>query len=370
MNDVGFASGADIRHPNIYRIISGWYNTREDHLRLLNATLSGPSSTAGTDLNLNKHLWPQGGVRVRQMIKNPTNVPIAVEIWKMNLKCSDPGSVAGVYVEGTLPFAVGSAQVYENRPDSTYWDFFNQTSRQLMSASSAYMKLQDDEQMSTNVPGVYHAPWGSTTKWEREPGPNNSSMTGLHAAPLSWIFPGIRKKLTYRCVFRGVVPAFGHRVYSYMASFPSEMRPRDIITNDCMNFSKHSYFLFCKARSVQLGIAELKAPGGVPKGTVNQYMRPWYRPLAQLVFAEYRHIKLRAAGDAFPTFAVADAKGTAAGGGWLGNSYGLTPIEAGNVYDATSASTMSVAGQKKLHYQHVASGPFYTVNADTGIIQP
>lgn len=324
----------------IFRTLSYWYNTREDMLRLLNGTMSGPSNLAGSDLNTNKHLWIQGGVRVTQTIRNPRSYPVFVHIYKCNLKCPDAGQLPGAYIEGTLPFAYGSANSAFNRPENAYWDFFDQSSRQLMgsAADTAYMKFDGDSQLAGNSTGGY--PGGGNVAlvdnfWEVTSG-NDSSMDFREKMSLSWIFPEIKKKLKVRTVFRGWIPACGSRTYTYRASMPSELRPRDYLTNDCMNFSKYSYFLMIRAfaapmmsslasqgymQSMDQAGRDALALGSTPFG--------FWRPPVSLAFTESRTYRVRRQGDSVPSFGAvlvdqaAPAGGSAAAGGWMGAEWGL-----------------------------------------------
>lgn len=313
-----------VRNPMVFRVLTGWYNTREDVLRLLNGVCSGPSTTLGTDLNLNRHVWIQGGVRVRQTIRNPCSYPIHVTIWKHALKCDDAGQTKGVYVEGTLPFAVGSAQDATNLPQNEWWDFFDQSSRQGMgtAADNAYMKFNADEQLTINSTGGYAAggnPFVAGNVWERGSG-LTSSMDFRENAKITWLFPELRRKLRTRVVFKGWIPAMSSRTYTYSASMPSELRPRDYISPDATNFSKHSYFLTCRAYAPMCMDSSVMG-AGVVFDTNLPY--PFYRPPVALSFAEQRVYRLRRSGDSIPSFGSADGFVAAAAQGWLGPNWGL-----------------------------------------------
>lgn len=330
-----------VRNPMIFRVLTGWYNTREDVLRLLNGVCSGPSTTLGTDLNLNRHVWIQGGVRVKQTIRNPCSYPIHVTIWKHSLKCDDAGQTKGVYVEGTLPFAVGSAQDASNLPQNEWWDFFDQSSRQGMgtAADNAYMKFYADEQLTINSTGGYPAggsPFFAGNVWERGSG-FTSSMDFRENVKITWLFPELRRKLRTRIVFKGWIPAMSSRTYTYSASMPSELRPRDYISADCPNFSKYSYFLTCRAYAPMC--MDSSAIGAQGISTSLPYA--FYRPPAALSFAEQRVYRLRRSGDSIPSFGSVDGFVGAAVQGWLGPNWGL---QAFSTYKAAPEAFQHTSG--------------------------
>lgn len=326
-------------YPCIFRVLSSWYNTREEMLRLLNATMSGPSTTVGTDLNLNKHLWLQGGVRVTQTIRNPNNYPIHVTIYKCSLKCPEVGATDGVYVEGTLPFAVGSGLSGVNLPTNVFWDFFDQSMRQRtdVAADTSYMKVTGDYQLAGNSTGGYSSnPAIPGNYWERAFG-NPDGADFRENMPLSWIFPNIKRKLRIRTVFNGWISALSSRTYSYSASCPSELRPRDYITNDTPNYSKHSYFLMARAYAdrvmsvVQCGADQddEQTAGLLQDRALTQVPSPWSRPPPNFILSEVRTFRLRRGGDSVPSFGACvatsapPAGGAGVAGGWLGGNYGL-----------------------------------------------
>jgi len=319
-----------LSHPMIFRVISSWYNTREDMLRLLNGTMSGPSTTAGTDMNLNRHVWIQGGVKVTQTLRNPCSYPIHVTIWKSTLKCDDVGPVKGAYVEGTLPFAgTASALDAANSPDAVWWDFFDQSNRQPAGTSSdtGYQKFTADDQMTINqgTGGVYGSNlFQAGNQWEKANGAA-SSMDFRETVSLEWLFPNMRKKLRTRVVFKGWIPALGCRTYTYNASHPSEIRPRDLLDPTCPNFSKHSYFLTMRAFAkpeMDTRPTYASQNAGVP--AMNLVPSGYWRPPAAVVITEQRVYRLRRGGDSQPTFASVDGNTAAASGGWLGANWGLT----------------------------------------------
>jgi len=323
----------------LFRVISQWYNTREDMLRLLNGCMSGPSTTVGTDLNLNRHLWIQGGVKVRQRIRNPNNYPIFVHIYKCSLKCDEVGAVDGVYTEGTLPFGTGSAFAAGNRPWEVHWDFFDQSMRQQMgiAADTAYMKFTPDNQLAINSTGGYSSSlFASGNQWETGLGAN-SSMDFRENMSLTWIFPTMKRKLRIRTVFKGWIPGLAAREYTYSASHPSELRPRDYVTNDTPNFTKHSYFLLARAYAAPLAASvlfggdqdNLTVAGTLDSTAMTRVPDPYLRPPASFVLSESRTYRVRRGGDSVPSFgscagsAAPPLGGAVAGGGWLGPDWGL-----------------------------------------------
>lgn len=322
----------------LFRVISQWYNTREDMLRLLNGCMSGPSTTVGSDLNLNRHLWIQGGVQVRQRIRNPNNYPVFVHIYKCSLKCDDVGSVDGVYTEGTLPFGTGSAMVAGNRPWDSYWDFFDQSMRQQMgiAADTAYMKFTPDNQLAINSTGGYTSSlFASANAWETGLGAS-SSMDFRENMSLTWIFPNMKRKLRIRTVFKGWIPGLAAREFTYSASTPSELRPRDYVTNDTPNFTKHSYFLLARSYAAPLASSvlfaadqDILAVAARDTAAMQRVPDPYLRPPASFVLSESRTFRVRRGGDSVPSFGSCAGStappvgGAVGGGGWLGPDWGL-----------------------------------------------
>jgi len=143
-----------IQKPVLFRVCSSWFNVREDFLRLMNGTFSGPSTTVGTDLFTNKHLWPQSCYQQIDL-STPSQFGCRYKLYKCSLKCRENGNgTSGTYVEGTLPFALGSAFSNDNAPTHAMWGFFNQDSRLVtgpfVADDTTYMPFSSDGQLAKN----------------------------------------------------------------------------------------------------------------------------------------------------------------------------------------------------------------------------
>lgn len=316
--------------PRIFRICSGWYNTREEYIALLQATMSGPSTTAGTDLNQNKHLWIQGSVWHKVRMHNPTNAPIRVELFMLSLKCDDAGPTPGIFVEAAgLPFATGSATSGANDPSAAEWEFWDQSSRQLITASGAVTAANwtTDGIMDTNTAGAYTAPTAGQV-WE---GALTLQSMRWDKTNLSFIFPNIRRKCKIKRLCNIVIKPFSRRQIKFRHTHPAELRPRDYFTNACPNFSKHSYFLFMHARALGPVQARTRVLAGADE---NKYLDPVTELPAQVVITESRTYNVRRSGDSFPSFARAIPDSNA----WVNSAqYGW--LDSGTVLTATRTLT-------------------------------
>lgn len=283
----------------LFRVATGWQNVREELLLLMNATLSA------ADIAANRHLWLQGQIKEHIRIRNPTNVPIHVELVKCTLKkCgSEYGYSAGVYNPGTLPFVTGSANANNNRPedDARYWTFWDQSSRE--SGAGAFVALNADHYLMHNSGGVYDLPTVANS-WERSDANLATFASYLHTNdPLSWVFPKLRAKCRIRTVFKGWIGPEGNKAINVPISVPREIRPRDIVANTWNNWrGGQSYFYFirvhAKTNCAWNGNTQQVASSR-PAGT---YLGLDCEPLSQVVLQSYRKYGIRAGSDSLPTF--------------------------------------------------------------------
>lgn len=328
INDVAMQFGGSIPlggdistiNPNIFRVASSWYGTREEMLRLLNASLSGPSGTVTSQLGQNSHLWPMGGCRHRITLRNPTNYGVRFKLYAMHLKCDDPGYVPGVYSEPTLPFATGSAFTANNIPTSSYWKFFNQDSRE-GGGGNLLSPCLSDPVFATNIGGAYTAPTANSA-WESSSTGTTVRRFDVLNTPLSWVFPDLRRKLNVKLIGSGRIPGGGSQLVKYSAPMPPELRPRDYIADSKTNFSKYSYFFFLRAESDPTPIRVLDDT----KAAVfpdSLYYSPAIKLPAQLIIDNLRTFRFRASGDSLPTFQAAWEDNAVASNGWLGSSSGF-----------------------------------------------
>lgn len=312
--------------------------------------MSGPSTLATTDLGQNKHVWIQGGIRHRMRIHNPTTSPIKVEIFKISLKCDDAGATPGTFNEAAgppnLPFATGSAFAAANLPSAAYWEFWDQASRQAMTASGSVTAASwvNDTILSLNTNGTYQAPVGGNIggqRWEVGPDDQNG-MRWDERTSLSFIFPNLKRKARIRRVVNAVIKPYETAQRTFRASAPSELRPRDYISNSKTNFSKHSYFLFVKARALGPVILQSRETGS---SCVN-YLSPWNEPITQLIIHDCRDFQIRRSGDSFPTFGRQQVDSAA----WL-NTTAAGILETGSptvVVDQTNACVKKFAEQHSI----------------------
>lgn len=337
--DVLFAPAfaSRLTNPTLFRIISGWFNTREEILRILNATLSGPSTTPGTDLNLNRHVWVQRAYD-KLTLHTPGKLPVRYKLYRMRLKCRDNGATQGVYVEGTLPFAVGSAQAAANLPSGSYWDFWNQTSRQ-GGDQSGFMPLYADGILAKNVSGV--AVTAPTPGSDFEAGNNSAgTIANFHEhTSLPFIFPELKRKCVVECVSKGVLLPGRRKVITVPNRMPPEFRPRDYISDNCPNFSRYSYFYFLRAYCHGPDFRYGQATDNVFLPSV-RYSHP-----VEVVCHMEKTFNFRAGGDSIPTFSFSQSKGDPAMDGWLGPNYGLLDSGSAVAYADATAGFYSTAAK-------------------------
>jgi len=286
--------------PRLFRIASEWDHTREFFLRILYSYLGGPSSTAGTDLNNNRHVWIQGGIRNAGMMMNNGSTPVKYRLYVCQLKCEDQGGVAGVFSEGTpaapgLPFGTGSAHLAGNRPSAAYWGFWDQTSR---GASRGYYQTLSTPVLTSSVAPTVGSIYEGCDTLNTAPGSVDNTTT-----PLSFIFPEMRKKLRVRLVARGYLPGYGRKAYRYSVSCPSELRPADWISDRCQSFSRHSYFLLLRAENVSpwAPTASTFASAGA-LAPADRPPNPFIEPPVNLIMSRRTTVRIRASGDHLPSF--------------------------------------------------------------------
>lgn len=343
--------------PNLFRICSGWYGTREEMLRIMCAALSGPSSTAGTDQNLNRHIWIQKCVE-NFTLHTPSKVPVFYKLYRISLKCADRGSTGGTYVEGTLPFASGSATATANLPSASYWSFWDQASRQGATVSG-YLPVGTNQVLAYNTAGTLAAP---TTGAIFESGNNGGEFTNLQfSTPLGFIFPELKRKGKIRCVSKGVLMPGMRKRFSLRTPMPPEIRPRDYISDDCQNFSKYSHFYLIRAQSVCPDFYYT-----VSAAANNVYNDPLWTQPSQIVMLHTRTISLRAGGDSIPTFGQCNAKGTIAAQGFLDVNYGL--LDNGSAVATMVEATNGFYGTERVHGDTTVatSGPLAAVSSRVG----
>jgi len=314
--------------PRMFRIVSEWDHTREFFLRILYSYLGGPSTTAGTDLNINRHVWIQGGIKNSGIFINNSSVPVKYRLYVCQLKCEDQGGTAGVFAEGTasapgILFATGSANAPGNRPSAAYWGFWDQTSR---GASRGFYQTLTDPMLVSSVAPTAASIYEGCDSFNTAPGSVDHTNT-----PLSFIFPEMRKKLRTRLVAKGYLPGYGRRGYRYSVSCPSELRPADWISDRCQNFSHHSYFLLLRAESVSTWAptaATFASAGAL--APLAQPPNPFIEVPVNLIMSRRTVIRVRASGDHLPSFNQANRFDPIASpqGGWdnVGGLLSTTPV--------------------------------------------
>jgi len=331
-----FGNTVRMNYPDLFRVCSNWFNTRDEFLRLCSAMLTGPYATAGTGQNMNLHIWPQKVVQTI-MLRNPTNTPVMYKLYMCRLKCDDEGagsSSAWAQADG-LPIPSGSNGSLLNpaqQPNASYWEFFDQSTRQNASAQGG-LPLGSDAMLATNVDGTYSAPgYGQSSVWE---GLNDSvAQDGAWHwhTPLSFIFPNMRKKLHVKCVSSGRIGGYGTRKTVIRVPYPSEVRPRDYFTSSCSNFSKYSYFFFIRAIGQKVAAYQPAINAVITDGNQSNYLNQFQRAPVTLQFYCQRKYQIRAGGDSQPTFGSCDQDGQSISGGWLGEGSGFLSPPSGAGY--------------------------------------
>jgi len=342
--------------PNLSRVISGWYGTREEMLRIINASLTGPSTTAGTDLNLNRHVWIQS-CRDTFTLSTPCKMPVMYKLYRCTLKCKERGATSGVYVEGTLPFATGSATAAANLPTASHWDFFQQNMRTgNFTGSGVYMTTSDDAALMINQQGTYAPPIAGAL-WES--GNNGSVGPQFHLnTPLGFIFPEMKKKLRVQCVSKGVLRPGIHKRVSFRTRMPPELRPRDYIADKCENFSPYSHFYFLRAYSVH---PDFYYSTAVATNVV--YAPQFQMHPAQVSILHERSIGVRSGGDSIPSFGLCLAKGATSAQGFLDSHYGL--IDSGSAALVMVENTLGYYASTSRHGDTamMCSGPTLSITS-------
>lgn len=299
----------------LFRIISGWYGTREDMLKLIYTSLDA------TQISANAHVWPSKWA-TDMHLTNPTNGRVRYKIYKCTLKCDDTGDAAGVFVHPTLPFAVGSANNPTQAPYATYWKFFDQSGR---IQPNGVVASRTDPVLATNTAvNAYRAPVGSVWNvtvntagidWESPDAVTNVpyDLAQTFGMSLSFIFPAMQRKLTIRCVASGSLGPYKARRHSWRNRVPSELRPTDWISDNKPNFiGKVSHFYFARVVGQKVVGAIATAPGGqggLVSGTAGpagvalpNYPEPFWRVPPSLAVRKTDRLAYRCAGDGKPTF--------------------------------------------------------------------
>jgi len=290
-----------VNNTRFYRWLTGWRCTKQWFTNLLCSHMTGPSTTAGTDLNLNKHLWMQG-VTSRIRIINPTAQPIRVTIYKMQLKCQERAPVPPTYVDATGVWT----GVADNDPWHLNWDFFSQDSRSGPPAGVQHARnVQQDRCLARNIGGVYDGcPVVGSNLFEVASTTLRDFQTELDR--MDFQFPTLKRKLRKSVIFSGVIPPGQVRVAKYTLPFPREIRPRETLDTSQPFFYKESHALFIDAIPAPV----TSMAGAVMDGNVltnwTQLVDPKLRIPPQLTFHETIKIKFRMQGDSLPSYEWVD----------------------------------------------------------------
>lgn len=309
-----------LNHQAIFRIASGWHNTREDFARLLIGFLSA------TQMTDNVPLFTDGKCRWTADLLNPTNNPLRVELVCMTLKNEAPIVGTWLGTAADLPFAATSANNNGNSPTNSFWEFFNQDPRAAASAAGigAVAAFTDMPTQTYNVQGNYLAP-ASGQEWEiTATAPNQDPFYRTFWRRLTDYFPKLQRKLKLRTVFRGTIPALGGRKANWSTRMPAVIKPYEISSDQYPLFRKGvSHFYFIRALGPRpIGKVTTSA---VANTSYNDYWDVAYRLLPQIIVTYKRTYRCKTAQEKnanVPTEAVASDYTAAGTNGWINATAG------------------------------------------------
>lgn len=284
--------------PDIFRVISGWYGTREEQLRLMNAFLTQTQVDANTAMF---NIGHEMRIRMTPLV----NQRIVFKLYRCNLRSAAMNpklNATGVYVPPTIPFAAGSAGDANALPTSGNWGFFWQNLRQ-GSAPDVVASIPNDGVMTANGYGAGYAAPVQGSAFE-------SLIAGYyhHQYSLSHIFPLMKKFLRTKCIKKGILLPGKASVVIDRPPFPKIMKPSTLVDNGTSNFSKHSYFYIMRAWCEPYDVGQIgHAPGTLGEAAWDDYPAAWSRPPAVVRLDSRRTLKFRSFGDSKPNYYYGDA---------------------------------------------------------------
>lgn len=325
---------------DLFRLASGWLCSRDEMLRLINGFMSGPSTTAETDMSADRAMFFRP-LQYRVRLRNATNLLTHYRLYKCTLKYDDIGGTPSGYVEANkLPMTTGPANfmgtaLYSdtgNYPGSRHWRFWMQRDR--FGGTSAqqrtvapYMPFTTDAVRTQNNGldgGQLLAPTGDDVVaaasgltahgcWEMLPdgtAPDVSVFPHTQHAnrhlPLTTIFPYLTKQCSVRCVSRGTLTPFGSRSLRFRHRMPRTIKPLRYILNDVnVNalgagyYKGLSHFFFIRAWT--------EAPTSLLEDadSDNVFMSQFVRFTPQIICDWERKFECRVMNDALPNYTVA-----------------------------------------------------------------
>lgn len=338
---------------DLLRLASGWMLSRQEIVRLINGFMTGPSTTAGTQMNLNNPMFFRP-LRYSVRIRNPTNVPVRYKIYKCTLLADAVGGTPSVYTEGTTSFNVGhnymGVSTYDplgNYPGSQFWKFWQQRNVYGQSANSrltaALSPFSPDLPLTQNdgFDSPIIAPTGDNLTptagtamtahllWETVPNPTGgallSSTQFLHRSmPLTRLFPGMRKQLSVRVVASGRLQGFSARSHRFKHRMPRSIRPLDWILNDsALGTTSRSYMKglshFFIVRAYTPPPAGQRSPDAAEEDI---FLTQWSNVTPQLICDWTKSFQCRIANDTFASYMAAYDHVAAGAYSYLGENQG------------------------------------------------
>lgn len=395
---------------DLFRLASGWMLSRQEIVRLINGFATGPSTTAGTQMNLDSPLFFKA-LKYWLRIRNPTNNSVRYKLYKCTINHDSTGGTQSIYDESTMSFNVGhnymSTSLYAvpgNYPGSSFWKFWAQRDRFGAGANSrttaALQPFLSDQMVMQNdgLDNYPLPPTGDTvvttagsllsahTMYEAVPAPADVGATSLlrtaflhRSMPLGRIFPAMRKQLTVRVVASGRLGPYQSKQHRFSHRMPRSVKPLRYILNDTN--STYSGFTFQKGVSHFFIIRAYSPPstsfddgGGVSSS--NTFLSQWATQAPQLVFDWRKRFECRVAGDSVPNHMVAYDYINGSGGylgryqGGFRNGFSYADSTGGAEAQPTVAVDIPSAGQvvyraPPVHVLWTADGPANTASAAT-----
>lgn len=397
------ASGGDL-----FRLASGWMLARPEIVRLINGLLTGPSTTAGTQMALNTPMFFKA-LKYWLRIRNPTNRPVRYKLYKCTLNHDAIGGTRMVYTEATATWNCQQnymgASTYDaagNWPGSQFWKFWNQ--RNLFGtganslATTARIPFYPDQMLIQNngQDDPILPPCGDTsastagsgltahTCFEALPQPTTSAATQARTAwlhrtlPLTKIFPYMRKQLNVRVVASGSLGPFGSRQHRFSHRMLRKVNPiewlyNDSTASDSRGFMKgYSHFFVIRAYSPVPSAYNDSAVTTVD----NKGLGQWSSFMPQLMVDWRRQFQCRILGDSVANYQLCYDSDTGPSqfigqyqsgfrNGFAYDVTGATEAQGTTVVDRPTATSAAFAAHRSAHPLWTADGPPITPAAAT-----
>lgn len=283
--------------PYLFGIMTNWFQDRADYMNAVNKFMTA------TDYAANNHMFPQG-CKKKWYIEAASARPQFLQIFKCTVKCS--GDVASAaYMTPTTTTMAGPSLIAYSALAATLWD---QRMRDPTVAGKIASGTLDTILASNSSTGVaVNVPVAGTGNvWEAYDPTTNTRLTESGGPPsckekLSWIFPGMKKKVHVKQVFKKWMKPWERITFEENESWPHMLTPQQLEDINAPTYiAKQSHFYFVRAFSAP-DIAY--NGGGIAAGTNVPKRRE--RPV-QFIIQLKRTIGARISGDHLPNYTVSD----------------------------------------------------------------